>query len=195
MSTTSAPAPVDHRAVFGPLVTAFGSDPVIRWIYPDAHTYLTSFPPLVELIAAPAVHAGTIDCVAARRGTAVWLAPGEATDDDAIGTHLSQTVDPRRLDDVLAFLEAVTLHHPDRPLWYLPFIGIDPQWQGKALGTQLLRQGLSRADDDDQPAYLEASTVRNRGLYERHGFEVVGEVRAGDSPPLWPMLRTARGAE
>jgi hypothetical protein len=53
--------------------------------------------------------------------------------------------------------------------------------------------GLARADRDGLPAYLEASAPRNRALYERHGFEVVGEIQAGDSPPLWPMLRPAVG--
>ncbi len=50
----------------------------------------------------------------------------------------------------------------------------------------------ARADVDTLPAYLEASSPRNRALYERHGFEVTGEIQVADSPPLWPMLRRPR---
>jgi hypothetical protein len=30
-----------------------------------------------------------------------------------------------------------------------------------------------------------------RPLYQRHGFEAIDEIQAGDSPPMWPMLRPA----
>ena len=40
------------------------------------------------------------------------------------------------------------------------------------------------------PAYLEASTPRNRALYLRHGFVVLDEMRLpGGGPPLWRMWR------
>jgi len=40
------------------------------------------------------------------------------------------------------------------------------------------------------PAYLEASTERNRGLYLRHGFADRGGLRLpGDGPRMWPMWR------
>jgi hypothetical protein len=32
----------------------------------------------------------------------------------------------------------------------------------------------------------------NRAFYERHSFRVLGEIRSGDSPPLFPMLREPR---
>jgi len=40
------------------------------------------------------------------------------------------------------------------------------------------------------PAYLEATSPRNRALYERHGFKVTEEFTLGPgSPPLWRMWR------
>lgn len=33
---------------------------------------------------------------------------------------------------------------------------------------------------------------RTRGLYERHGFELLGTIQVGTSPPIFPMLRTPR---
>ena len=62
-------------------------------------------------------------------------------------------------------------------------------FRGRGYGTQLMRQGLVACDRDQQPAYLEATSPTNRMFYERHGFRVLGEIRSGDSPPLFPMLR------
>jgi hypothetical protein len=42
------------------------------------------------------------------------------------------------------------------------------------------------------PAYLEATSARNLPLYQRHGFEALGTIQAGDSPVITPMLRRPR---
>ncbi|TVP75518.1 MAG: GNAT family N-acetyltransferase, partial [Nitriliruptor sp.] len=47
-------------------------------------------------------------------------------------------------------------------------------------------------DSERIPAYLESTSRRNRELYLRHGFEVIGEIRLPDGPSIWPMWREAR---
>ena len=42
------------------------------------------------------------------------------------------------------------------------------------------------------PAYLEATSERNKQLYLRHGFEVTGEIKLPDGPRMWPMWRTPK---
>ena len=37
-------------------------------------------------------------------------------------------------------------------------------------------------DESGKPAYLESSNPRNISLYQRHGFEVLGEIRSGAAP-------------
>jgi len=71
-------------------------------------------------------------------------------------------------------------------------IGVRPEWQGRGFGSALLRPILERCDRERLPAYLEASSPRNRALYERHGFAVVEEMRVSDSPPVWRMWREAK---
>ena len=39
------------------------------------------------------------------------------------------------------------------------------------------------------PAYHEATTPRNRALYERHGYVTQGEFTLPDGPTLWRMWR------
>jgi hypothetical protein len=55
-----------------------------------------------------------------------------------------------------------------------------------------MEQAVARCDRDGLPAYLEATTPRSVGLYRRHGFEVVTEIRVGSAPPIFPMVRRPR---
>jgi GNAT superfamily N-acetyltransferase len=71
-------------------------------------------------------------------------------------------------------------------------IGVVPDKQGNGYGSALLRHALERCDSDDKLAYLESSSDKNIPLYERHGFEVLGTIQVGSSPPLFPMLRRPR---
>ena len=58
--------------------------------------------------------------------------------------------------------------------------------------SPLMRHALAACDRDRLPAYLESSNPANIPLYERHGFERLGAIRAGESPTVVPMLRPAR---
>lgn len=73
---------------------------------------------------------------------------------------------------------------------YLLMIAVAPGRQGEGLGTELIRPVLERCDREGVPAYLEASSERSRGLYERLGFAFTGDaVRLPDGPLMWPMWR------
>jgi len=49
---------------------------------------------------------------------------------------------------------------------------------------------LQRADADELPAYHEATSPRNRVLYERHGYVSLGElVLPVGGPTVWRMWR------
>jgi ribosomal protein S18 acetylase RimI-like enzyme len=97
-----------------------------------------------------------------------------------------------KLGEVLSLFEQMASFHPLEPHWYIPLIGIDPVFQGRGYGTLLMQHGLVVCDRDRQSAYLEATSAANRIFYERNGFRVLGEIRSGDSPPLYPMLREPR---
>ena len=198
--TTTATATDTHTAtatdladpVVASLTAAFAADPVIRWFLPDPVAYLTWFPQFVRVAAETADAAGSLAVDRDGAGAALWIAGGSAIDEEAFGGLVAASVPEDRHEEVFAVLELMDQHHPDEPVWYLPFMGVDPAHHGKGVGSELLRRGLRQADEAGAPAYLEASTERNRALYERHGFEVVGEIAAGTAPPFWPMLRPAR---
>jgi GNAT superfamily N-acetyltransferase len=190
-STTTMTPSVERNHLVSILVTAFSADPFIRWFFPASTSYLTHFPEIASLYVATAERFDTNDMAGDGAGAAVWVAPGTAVDDEAVGRVLERSVDRRRLDGASRLVEAMDAHRPDGPVWYLPLIGVDPLWQGRSLGSALLERGLARADADSAPAYLDATTPRNRSLYERHGFRATGEIQVADSPTIWPMLRPA----
>ena len=177
------------------LVLAFDADPIIRWTYPRQDRYLSCFPTLVTLLGQAAFGAGTADRTPDGAGAALWVPPDSPQDDEALVSLAVRSIDEDRHPVAFEFLEQVGEHHPTEPHWYLPFIGVDPVHQGRGIGSALLRRGLARADADGLPTYLEASSPRNRALYERHGFVVTGEIQTADSPPLWPMRREPQGTQ
>jgi GNAT superfamily N-acetyltransferase len=96
----------------------------------------------------------------------------------------------RRLPRVLGAIMTLERGHPSEPHYYLPFVGVEPRWQGRGLGAALLAPILSRCDSERVPAFLEASSPRNRALYERHGFGVTEDFKLGrTAPPQWRMWR------
>ena len=94
--------------------------------------------------------------------------------------------------DMSRIFEQMEKFRPTRPHWYLPMIGVDPAHQGSGLGSALMTETLKAVDRDGLIAYLESSNPKNVSLYERHGFEVIGEIQSGNSPVVRPMLRRAR---
>jgi ribosomal protein S18 acetylase RimI-like enzyme len=122
----------------------------------------------------------------------VWLPPGVKPDEDAISTILEESVPRDVMADVSAMFGEMVAYHPRDPHWYLPTVGIEPHLHGKGLGSALLTEALSRCDRQHMPAYLESSNPANAAFYQRLGFEALGVIRAGHSPPMVPMLRCAR---
>jgi ribosomal protein S18 acetylase RimI-like enzyme len=101
----------------------------------------------------------------------------------------------QHLPRVLKALTVLEGKHPREPHYYLAFIGVDPEWQGRGLGGAVLAPVLERCDAEGMPAFLEASKPRNRALYERHGFTVMEEFTLGrGAPPQWRMWRKPRTA-
>jgi GNAT superfamily N-acetyltransferase len=126
---------------------------------------------------------------------AVWEPPGEWQ--VPVGRQLRMApamtrVFGRHLPRLLRALTTLEAKHPREPHYYLPFVGADPEWQGRGLGGAVLAPILERCDTEGMPAFLEASTPRNRALYERHGFAATEEFRLGrGAPPQWRMWRAA----
>lgn len=179
------------------LARAFYDDPFWSWVYPDDSRRMRrlerGFDLYLRKLWLPLGECLTTDRLT---GAALWVPPD--------GWHAGPLTQLRVLPGTAALagrdffrvmrtISGVESKHPHDRHYYLPFIGIEPEWQGKGFGAALLRPVLERCDRERLPAYLESSTPRNQALYERHGFRVVEEITVGDSPPLRTMWREPHG--
>jgi ribosomal protein S18 acetylase RimI-like enzyme len=176
------------------MVLAFGSDPPARWMFPDPHQYLSHFPHFVRAFGGRALDHRSAYYVDNFAGVSLWLPPGVQPDETALVALLERSVSAERLPYVFAILEQLGRFHPTEAHWYLPMTGVDPSKQGNGYGSTMLRHALQGIDQDQLPAYLESTNPGNIGLYERHGFKLLGTIEVADAPPMFPMLREARGS-
>jgi len=176
------------------LARSFLDDPQMVWVLTDDARRLDllqrGFAVFLRKLYLDHEETYTTDSVA---GVCIWDPPGmwKVGVLDQLRTLPSMArIYGRLLPRVLRALMKLESNHPSEPHYYLPFVGVDPEWQGRGLGAALMRPVLDRCDAERVAAYLEASSPRNRMLYERHGFEVTEEFFLGPgSPPLWRMWR------
>jgi GNAT superfamily N-acetyltransferase len=187
-SATEDEAPETVAAI----VAAFIADPVARFALPSPNAYLRGMPPTVRAFGGRSFERSTAFVSSDFRGAALWLPPGVHPDDEVLDKVFRDIAAPDHLDDLLATFEKMDEWHPDEPHWYLALIGVDANARGRGLGGALMRHAAVRCDQEDALAYLESSNPRNISLYERHGFEVMGEIQVGSAPPVTPMLRRPR---
>jgi RimJ/RimL family protein N-acetyltransferase len=110
-------------------------------------------------------------------------------DEEEFGRRMEEIVADVDLPRVYEIVTSLEEHHPREPHYYLQWAGVVPERQGHGIGSTLLTPVLQRCDRDRLPAYTEATSLRNRRLYERHGFSFVGEIAPASGPSLWRMWR------
>jgi GNAT superfamily N-acetyltransferase len=181
---------VDVPEVAETLALAFYDDPVVMWCIDDGTRRRELLPGFFGAVARSYVVYEETYSVDGGVSAAVWAPPG-AEDDEELPTVLGEVVEEYagRLFEILGLMEE---KHPAEPHYYLFLLGTRPEWQGRGLGSSLMAPVLERCDRDGVPAYLEATSERNKQLYLRHGFEVVGEIPLPDGPAMWPMWRSPR---
>ena len=89
----------------------------------------------------------------------------------------------------MQWLEEVDKVHPNEPHYYLEYLGVEPEHQGKALGSSIMQYLVSKADEEGVGCYLENANPRNIPFYQRFGFQVISE-KAIIGIPSWFMWRS-----
>jgi ribosomal protein S18 acetylase RimI-like enzyme len=177
----------DH--ILGTLTLGFSTDPIMRWLYPQANSYLENFPETLKLFGAPAFSNKTALSAGNGAAAAVWLPPDTHPDGDGLMKLFESVLSKDVLEDAYKVFEIMDELHPDEPCWHLAFVATDPASRGKGYGSALIDYILPRCDAEKKLAYLENTNPANTGFYERHGFEVLGEIQAGKAPPMYAMQR------
>lgn len=178
------------------LADSFSQDPVMNWVIPATHLYPDFFHLIIRQIFLPR---GIVHVESTERGAGLWLPPGEKFDVPPgleivrLMARLLLSKGPRPLMRIPQQAKLFEKHHPAKPHYHLVFVGCRQQAQGQGVGSALLKAGTRVCDEQHMPAYLESSNELNVPLYQRHGFEIVGqEILPGGGPKAWFMWREAR---
>ena len=172
------------------LKLGFSSDALLRWVFPDANSFLINFDLWMGEFSKKSFENNIVFSEENFYGTSLWHPPGFKFDESVLYPTF-ESIPEDRLENALKFFEEFSEYHPD-DAWYLAFIAVDPSKQGLGIGSFLLKEALRMIDEKKERAYLEASSLRNKSLYERHGFECIGAVQVGDSPTAYPMIRDSK---
>jgi GNAT superfamily N-acetyltransferase len=189
-------ATTDKTAVAATIAAGFFDDPVTQWLLPDVDRRREVILPNFEVYVDAYLPHGETYLTADGNGAAVWLPPNTELftpdQEQAFGEALADLLGPD-VDRVFQLEEIFAEHHPDEPLYYCQFLATVPAFQSRGIGSAFLRDMLRRVDSEGMPAYHEATSPRNRALYERHGYVSQGEFTLPDGgPTLWRMWRDPR---
>ncbi|MFD4736354.1 GNAT family N-acetyltransferase [Streptomyces virginiae] len=185
----------DRDAVARLLDEAFRTDPVSSWVFPDPEHRAAVHEKFLGVFVDVALEEGRIDYAADGSAAALWLRipAGEPEGEDEVPARMRAVADPDNERCELVGRLTGAVHPTAEEHEYLLMIAVAPGRQGQGLGGELIAPVLERCDREGVPAYLEASSERSKGLYERLGWEFTGEaVRLPDGPLMWPMWRKPR---
>lgn len=182
----------DRDQIVRILDEAFHDDPVSSWVFPDEDHRRAVHGTFLGVFADIALAGGRVDLLEDGSAVALWFSvpAGAPEEEDSTPALMRETADPDNERCELVGRLTGAVHPHDRAHEYLLMIGVSPQCQGQGIGADLMAGVLERCDREGVPAYLEASSMRSRRLYERLGFTFMGRtVDLPDGPPMWPMWR------
>jgi GNAT superfamily N-acetyltransferase len=187
----------DRLAVGSTIAAAFFDDPTTRWLLPDLERRHQVIEPMFALYADAYIPHGNVYLTGDGTGAAVWLTPGTELltpeQEEAFGAALLELAGADAAGRLFQMEEIFASHHPSEPYYYMQFLATVPEFQSRGIGSAFLHRMLADADREHAPAYHEATTPRNRALYERHGYVNLGEFTLPDGgPTLWRMWRYPR---
>jgi len=183
-------------AVLGQVIAdAFHDLPPSPWLIADPRARRAIFPDYFQLYVEQALAAGLVHTTPGRAGVAMWIPVGEEPEGppDGYAERLAAITDPWT-ERFVAFDEALERAHPaGTPHHHLAILAVRPDQQGRGIGSALLDAYHATLDVRGTPAYLEASSPRNRKLYLRHGYIDRGApIQLPGGPALYPMWRPSR---
>jgi len=172
---------------------AFHDLPPSRWLISDEAARREIFPGYFRLYIEHALASGVVYTTPGRDAAALWMPIGPEPPDPPDGyTERLLAATAPWTPRFVAFDAALDRRHPaGTPHHHLALLGVRPGRQGRGTGTALLESYHRMLDTEARaPAYLEASSRRNRSLYLRHGYADHGPpIRLPGGPLMYPMWR------
>ena len=184
----------DREKLVSVMARAFDDDPFANWAAAQDKRRARRIYDFMDVAYRITSRHGDVFTTDGIEGGALWSPPGKWK----MGTLQQLMLMPamlrvatwRRVPMLMRGMTMVEKKHPHEPHYYLLALGVEPDLQGRSLGTQLMRPILEKCDQEGIPAYLESSKEKNVPLYERNGFKVTEQLTLpNDGPPIWLMWR------
>jgi len=187
----------DVDAVTTTIATAFQSDPVWSWAFPDAKRRAAQLAVWWGFWIDAAIRSGEVWMTESCEAATVWIQPGGAectSEEEALMAPMLRELLGSHGEHVTEAMHFFDANHPhDVPHHYLSLVGTHPDYRGSGFGVGLIADYLERVDAEHMPAYLESSNPANHARYERLGFEPTGEFQPpAGCPPVLTMWRATR---
>ncbi|MEZ5375717.1 MAG: GNAT family N-acetyltransferase [Acidimicrobiales bacterium] len=176
------------------LARAFHDDPVLNWLFAGADDVVAAIDSFFPIAIASGLTRGHLYRSPGWEAVAYWSPPGahgmfNPEHAPSVGELVVGAIGPERAAATGQLSEILAEHHLTEAHFYLPFIGVAPEWQGRGYGKVVMQPVLDLCDHHRLPAYLESSNPRNIPFYERLGFRVTAEFAADGGPPMAGMRR------
>lgn len=192
--------PEQSAAAAEALARAFHDDPMMAYLVPDEDRRRRMLPAYFRSVVELAGRRGSLN-VATRgskvEGALIAMPPG--TYPLPVLPQLTQfrtmiASGPTAILRNFRDLPPIDARRPKVSYWYVMYLGVRPESQGKRCGATLLSHALSRADGERLPSYLVTMKQANVDYYQRFGFGVREELRMGKhGPATWTLFREPMG--
>jgi len=193
----------------GVLVDAFYHDPWIQYFLPeDGPSKTASLKWFLGIVIEYGVKHGRVwgafdNATSKLLGIAVWQTPFETGVSFWNLLRLGMASAPFqfgigptwRMMSCLDLTEKVHSQVISEPHWALYTIGVMSHDQSKGIGSALIAPMLSVVDSDKflfshNYCYVDTSSERSLGFFQKHGFEIVNDVsNPSKGPRFWSLLR------
>jgi len=180
------------------LASAFLDDPVAVWMFEDPATRLAQLRRWMRFNVEMGLTRGHLYTAGGNLAAAIWSPPNVTLFDDLWGPRMAKVMNEQlgeRAGEVMQALARVFASQPvDEPHFYLFTLGTHAEHQNRGLGGRVLEPVLAHCDAQGLSAHLESSNPRNLAFYQRHGFEVTGEIAVTATGPIIRPMRREPGA-
>jgi ribosomal protein S18 acetylase RimI-like enzyme len=188
---------VDLPQLANSLASAFFDDPVTSWMFDDPEIRSGQLRRWMRFVVDMGLTRGHVYTAGENMAAAVWSPPDVTLFDEVWGPGMLEILrgllGERAGEVIQPLARAMSLQPLDEPYFYLFTLGTHSDHQSRGLGGRVLEPVLALCDAQVLPAYLESSNPRNLPFYERHGFEVMGEIHLVEGGPIIrPMQRKPR---
>ncbi|EPY50598.1 N-acetyltransferase [Schizosaccharomyces cryophilus OY26] len=198
----------DYRKAASVLVEAFYDDPVCLYLCHCSYDqqYRKVLQGMMEYIVYAHIMRGIVLQVDDFSGVSLWMGPGNNMDDWysivrsgmwRLNYQLDSEGRQRFFREFLPILhdtKAEILQQRDDSSWYLVYVGIKRNSQGKGCLRKLIQPIMDVCSQQNLPIYLESSHPHNRAIYEHFGFALKKTIylkRDTSQIPLEIMVREA----